>query len=153
MIRVRGNVWRISKAEDDIVIPTNIGWRTNGKNVMGRGLAKDASLYYPHLPEWYGGKCYEHGSDTPVLRYGPLLLFPVKPLNTSQPYLSWQQPASLDLIARSLFQLAEIPPRDTGLVFVPLVGCGNGQLDPADVAPMIEAALGHDDRFILVDKR
>jgi len=151
MRELRGNVWRISKVEDDIVIPTNIGWRTNGQNVMGRGLARQAADYYPRLPAWYGEICQEHEEATPVVRYGPLLLFPVKPLNKLQPYMSWQQPASLDLISRSLEQLSCISSRtEEGLVFVPLVGCGNGGLDPEDVEPMIECVLGHDERFVIV---
>lgn len=147
------NIWNLTKEEDDLVIPTSIGWRTNGKAVMGRGLARDATRYYPSLPAWYGECCSAYGTDTPVLRYGPLLLFPVKPLDEFQPYYSWKQPPSMDLVARSLEQLSQMVLRPSGFVFIPLVGCwGSEALDREDIRSLIEAVLGDNDRFILFEK-
>lgn len=149
MIRsVRADIWTFLDSHL-IVIPTNIGYkRESGANVMGRGLAAQAAARYPDLARWYGIFCKAHGKDTPVVRYpdAPLLLFPVKPLNTAAPWLSWKQAADLELIERSTRQLAELQVGDTA---VPLVGCGNGGRTMAEVRPILDRHLS-EDRFLLV---
>ncbi len=75
------------------------------------------------------------------------MLFPVKPLDALEPNMSWRQEANLTLIERSANQLAHLPGEDP--VAVPLVGCGNGGLDPADVRPILDLKL-KGDRFVLV---
>jgi hypothetical protein len=149
MIRAeRGDIWTYEKTHL-IVIPTNIGWRSGGENVMGRGLALQAARKYPQLPAWYGEQCRRHGAATPVLCYtdAPLILFPVKPLNVAQPWLSWRSGASLVLIEQSAKELAAL---DLSWdIAVSLVGCGNGGLEMADVRPILDRHLS-DKRFVLV---
>ena len=138
-----------------IVIPINIGWKKDGSNVMGRGLALYAAEKHPELPRWVGAKCMEHGSDTPCLAWpdniNPIyILFPVKPLNMNSPHESWKSMADLGLIDRSARQLSEMSNDMEHVTFaVPLVGCGNGQRAVEEVVPILARHL-KSDKFILV---
>ena len=142
-----------------IVIPTNAGWRADGSNVTGAGLAKQAAERFPDLPAWYGLVCRrEQRLDRvppPALHWprdaaGPaLVLVAVKPCDLTQPHLSWDQPARLELVERGLFGLQQMT--ETPRVAVPLLGCGNGGLDPRVVLPLMRRLL--DDRFLLVDRQ
>lgn len=140
-----------------LVIPTNIGWRGDGRNVMGRGLALWAAYRYPELPAWYGDQCQKHGEKTPVMlwsfpgRISSIILFPVKPLNKAAPWLSWQSNADLGRIEQSAKELAALETTlyDEKPIMVPAVGCGNGRLLLKDVQPILERHL-KSDRFILV---
>lgn len=147
-----GDIWRFHP-QGWVVIPTNIGWRTrDGSNVMGAGLARQASVRFPQLAMLYGGLCKHHGALTPSLAMPDdrVVMFPVKPLNRAAPHLSWQQGASLHLIRRSAQELAEIEPTLAGdVIAVPWVGCGNGGLSTRDVYPILWDAL-RSDRFVLV---
>lgn len=146
----RGDIWSYEKTHL-IVIPTNIGWKRGsvGENVMGRGLAIQAAQRYLHLATWYGAECKKGGVATPVLRYpdGPIIVFPVKPLNAAQPWLSWRNRADLKLIERSARELAVL--KVDRPVAVSMVGCGNGGLEMSEVRPILDRHLS-DDRFVLV---
>jgi hypothetical protein len=175
MIERSGDLWdRFGKSF--LVIPTNIGWKAfhgktgrPGPNVMGKGVALAAAEKVPGLPQLYGEYCALKGADTDVtfdLSTG-LVLFPTKPLNIDNPGVSWKAKASLELIERSARQLKELS--DLKLlsraalnknddnaaklededVYLPYVGCGAGELEPALVLPILRSILT-DDRFILV---
>ncbi|KKL05766.1 hypothetical protein LCGC14_2602780, partial [marine sediment metagenome] len=133
------------------VVPTNIGWRADGCNVMGRGVARQAAERCPELAEWYGGQCRKMSkAGRTLLAYfkpGDLVMLPVKPLDEIQPHLSWRGEADPVLVERSIMQLAKTYfMRD---VVLPLVGCGNGGLDPAVVIPVLKDYL-RTDNFTLV---
>lgn len=148
-MRIRyGNIWDFFPAEY-VVIPVNIGWRSDGSNVMGAGLAKEAASRFPDLPAWWGWWCRSLGSDTPVMVHSShrVILFPTKPLNETKPHLSWQQESDLQLIWRSAAQLAAVTVPEP--ITLPLVGCGNGRLNPDMVLPVLKTFLSHD-RFTLV---
>jgi len=147
--QIVADIW--SLAEHLKVIPTNVGWRKDGANVMGRGLAKQAEGRYPGLAEWYGGACQKMTSGPRIHLYEDLILFPVKPLNEDAPWLSWRSEASLEVIEKSAQQLARLARifHLAGEIAVPLVGCGNGRLKEEDVLPILERYL-NDNRFILV---
>lgn len=136
---VIGNIWAHEFDDHLRVIPVNIGWKANGENVMGRGVARQAATRFPNLQAWYGWRCEAMAGNACLYRYYDLVLFPVKPLNKEKPYLSWQQPASLELIRASARQLAS--QYYTERVVLPLVGCGNGELDPVDVLPILDDIL------------
>jgi len=152
MIEVEGNIW---DAEHDslIVIPTNIGWTSGGRAVMGAGLAKDATARWHGLVEWYGAHCKRHQSQTSVVRYEwtPLILFPVKPLSKLNPSMSWMRMADPELIERSTIQLSKWYETTEwkGKIAVPIVGCGNGKLKEEMILPILKKHL-IDDRFMLV---
>lgn len=158
MLEAEGDIWKLSGAKDAIVIPTNIGWRDrDGRAVMGAGLARDAARRFPALAVMYGKECQEQRERTPITVYRmnsawclALVLFPVKPLLQGKPYLSWQQPASVELIKAHLPALEAIgswPELQEGKIYVPSLGCGNGQLDEEDVLPLLQKLP---DRFVHV---
>lgn len=151
MLEMKGDIW--AWADDSlVVVPTNVGWRFDGKNVMGAGVAKQAAAKYAGLAVWYGSVCRAFRENTPVVRYfrSAVLCFPVKPM-ASDPSLSWRQKADLELIARSTRQLAKWQGMMgwEGRVVLPVVGCGNGGLEEAAVMPILRRWL-QDDRFVLV---
>lgn len=149
-----GNIWDYYDRGHWVVITTNIGWKKNGQNPMGAGIAKVAADMDPWLPEWYGKKCQKFGSETATLPYkrGRFILFPTKPLDEHQPWLSWQQMSSLQLIRRSTIQLSKLADiLELKLVLLPMVGCENGGLRPAHVLPILRQYL--DDRFLLLERK
>ncbi len=146
-----GSIWDKFYDGNLRVVPTNVGWRADGCNVMGRGVARQATERYPELAEWYGGQCRKmHRDGETLLAYfkpGDLVMLPVKPLDKIQPHLSWRGGADLELVKRSIAQLTKTYfMRD---VVIPLVGCGNGGLDPASVIPVLKEYM-YSDNFILV---
>lgn len=150
-----GNLWTFHQEGRWVVVTTNIGWKKDGTNPMGAGVAKHASDLYEDLPAWYGAKCRKFGADTAVQVYKPgkLLLFPTKPLDESQPWMSWKQDSSTDLIRRSAKQLAAVVELMGNKIFgdigIPLVGCQNGNLKRRDVMPILNRYLN--DRFVLIE--
>jgi len=161
MQTIAGDIWGLATAKDAVVVPTNVGWRSDGRNVMGRGLARQAARRWPELPQDYGAFCRKHGRATPIALYPlptgnrwckMLLLFPVKPLDLERPHLSWLQPANAAYIEAHLMRLAEAP--GTGIlkhldiaegarVLVPSLGCGNGGLPESQIVPMLHRHLTH----------
>lgn len=158
MIEKIGNIWTHHAEGGWIVITTNIGWKKDGCNPMGAGIAKAAADKYPKLAEWYGAKCKKFRDETAVLPYraGRLFLFPTKPL-ADQPWLSWQQDSDLELIRKSASQLVVWVDifKNKGMhlvkpVGIPLVGCENGNLRKKQVLPILRKYL--DDRFVLFER-
>lgn len=150
MREVHGDIWRWARENNaEVVIPTNIGWKNNGENVMGRGLAAQCAERFPDVPAWYGDICQACGPNTPVVVHPEhgLIFFPTKPLDYDDPNLSWRGQSSLKLIRRSAVQLARLR---LGPVAVPLVGCGNGGLRELDVMPIVRDALKGQDHFTIV---
>ncbi len=147
------------------MIPTNIGWKANGENPMGRGLAQEAAKRYPWLPDIYGQYCKLKESEAKVVfdMQSRMILFPTKPFNDDYPQLSWKSPACLDLIRKSAQELNAITlprkdedwpkakPLQTNHVFVPVVGCGNGLLNEDEVIEILKNEL--DDRYTLFLER
>ena len=103
VLETEGDIWkwRDDPHNCEVVIPTNQGWKADGSNVMGAGVAKQAvKLYGREIAEWYGGICQAAGPNTPVVVHPehPLIFFPVKPLNYDEPHLSWRSKADIRLI-------------------------------------------------------
>lgn len=162
MNTLTGDIWQISTKQDAIVIPTNIGYRSDGRGVLGRGLALQAVRRWPQLAWAWGAFCKEYGIATSVMLWLPpsdkwaklLLLFPVKAMNQEKPYLSWYDKARPELIEHHLkYALATFPQMyfkafksrlyidGGGRVLVPSLGCGNGGLDPSVVTPLLAMYL------------
>ena len=156
----KGDVWVLGK-NSWIVIPTNIGWKKDGSNVMGRGLAKQAAIRFPKFPYWYGAVCRKYAENSiwpldfyPILKiegsiindkytFLGLIPFPVKKLNRTQPHYSWSNPADLETIAISVKVFMQKHQKYVGkaAVYFPLIGCGNGGLDWKDVKPITQPIL------------
>lgn len=139
LTRITGNLWDYHP-DNWVVIPTNAGWRKNGDAVMGRGVAKQAAERVPQLPSLYGKTCREFKGYPFVASYPlyKMIMFPTKPLLSLIPELSWQQPASLELIEHLLPSLLFLQTKDT---YLPALGCGAGELTIAEVYPLLEKYL------------
>lgn len=159
MIERVADIWNFHADGRWIVITTNIGWKKNGANPMGAGIAGHAADMFPELPGWYGARCKKYGANTAVCLYEParFILFPTKPLNPLMPWLSWRNTSSIELIRRSAVQLQKLGEimyeRDLTKdeIALPLVGCENGRLYRRDVVPVLHENL--DDRFVLVERQ
>ncbi len=147
---VKGSLWDVGFDGHLRVVPINLGWKSSGANVMGRGVARQAAARFPDLAMWLGRVCKDMASAdiVKINRYSDLLMFLVKPLFENVPHLSWQRDADFDLVERSARELASLLGSNQPIV-LPLVGCGNGGLSPCDVLPMLFRHL-HSDRFTLV---
>lgn len=160
----RGDLWKLWEQGHKIVVTTNVGWEPGTlRNNMGAGMALQAALRWPWLPEWYGSFCRlwvtrwsRPGSIHAALRTAPLLehdglrliFLPVKPLlSYSDPELSWNQRARLDCIQLAVSELR----KHHGTIAFGLPGCGNGGLSAMDVRPMLEESLP-EERFLLCDR-
>ena len=155
MREITGDLWTFHQEGRWVVITTNIGWKKDGSNPMGAGVAKKAADLYEDLPLWYGKKCKKYTTNTAVQVYKPgrLFLFPTKALDENKPWMSWNQDSSLQLIRRSAKQLAAVVDvlgnKIFGDIGIPLVGCQNGNLRRKDVLPILREHLN--DRFVLIE--
>jgi len=146
----KGDIWIYHKLGKIIVIPTNGGWKSDMSNVMGRGLAKQASEKFTNLPLRYGKDCvhlqsYQYYKD---LR---LILVPSKKLNEKHPYLSWQQESDKDTVTTSLEWLQQnVDSFESDKVYVPILGAGNGKMQKGLVEELMDKIL-IDPKFIGVD--
>jgi hypothetical protein len=150
-----GNLWDYYDKGMWVVVTTNIGWKKDGSNPMGAGVAREAARRFPDLPMNYGIRCKKYQKNAAVWPFlpGRLILFPTKPLNVEQPWLSWKSDSDYSLIERSAKQLAKlidilIQRESITSVALPIVGCGNGNLEPKRVIQVLEKYLN--DTFILV---
>ncbi len=137
---VAGDIWTLQDMTPGsrVVIPTNIGWKSNGWNVMGRGLAQQAARREPELQRKYGLYCQINRENTDVWLTPNLILFPTKSLNKANPSMSWNAKSDITLIKRSIDQLVvAVDTHDLKDVLVPMVGCGNGGLAISQVAPLL----------------
>ena len=162
MREVFGNLWDWYDAGAWVVVPCNVGWKRNGENVMGRGVAKQAkdrfALKGINLPLAVGTVFREAvRAGLPLTVFcAPewrVIYFPTKPLNYVQPHLSWRNNATLGMIEASAWGLASYPTKilldTTTPIALPLVGTGCGGLREEDVLPILRKHLVSD-QFVLV---
>lgn len=113
----------------------------NTQGAMGKGIALQFKKYFPEMFDEYRRLC-----DDGQLKIGTLHVFQTrhkKILNfpTKQ---EWRKPSKLEYIERGLQTFVHIY-REAGIhsVAFPPLGCGNGELDYADVRPLMESYLGN----------
>lgn len=142
MIQVTGNLWDFTPVSDPLVvrcITTNGTVTRDGRCVMGRGCALEASKMMPTLPLMLGKHLHKHGNVCmgPVKVMGmkgrgygysrevhsyQIMTFPVKH--------NWFETADVGLIRMSADKLKQVALLRKELVFIlPKPGCGNGHLD------------------------
>lgn len=149
MLETRGNLWE--QDADAIVITTNGYVKKNGACVMGRGCALEATRYCPGIEHVLGKEIIEHGNHVYLLgrwrTFAPhdhltsIFSFPTKH--------RWFETSDPLLIERSAIELVDrIDELRFTRVVLPRPGCGNGQLNWADVEPELSAIL--DDRFTVI---
>jgi hypothetical protein len=133
VVEVVGNLW--SYPADFRVITTNGAVRSDGRAVMGRGCALEATKRYPKLARLLGERLRARGNHVQFFsdhelgdRVG-LFTFPVKH--------RWNEPADLDLIRRSTGEFWRQLLASSTYV-LPRPGCGNGQLTWDAVRPIVE---------------
>jgi hypothetical protein len=149
LIEYTSDIWDHWFAGNWIVITTNVGWKSDGTNPMGAGIAKKAAELVPGLARWYGDHCQKERENTGVALFLParLVLFPTKAFNPEAPHLSWKAKSNIDLIKRSAEQLQQLRKEMSNVVGLPMVGCQNGGLSPDVVMPALAERL--DDSFVL----
>lgn len=154
-----GDIWRIQFRFDAVCITTNGYVKKNGEAVMGRGIAKEASLKYPDFPKRLGYILREFGNVVWPFEFDRwngeadyqelLFSFPVKPIFGPNGEMGWKARADLELIKDSAKQLVSyVDEMHLKGVLLPRPGCGNGGLKWEQVKPVIEPIL--DDRFMVV---
>ncbi len=160
MIEIQGNIWSYACDGNVIVIPTNGYVKKNGELVMGAGLAKQAANKHRGLAMEWGYIVRQDGNHVHAIPYSNynrddtseqwpkksyvLASFPVKH--------NWWEDADIELIKRSCIELRSKFITKVGNIYLPRVGCGNGNLDWADVKPVLEEFLP-ENCFIVVDYR
>lgn len=150
MQTIKGNIWDFYKPELNnwLVITTNTQVKNNGEAVLGKGIALEANNRFRWLADDYGYfLTYTKGDKSdPFFDYErKLVLFPTK--------IHWRDDSSLDLIGKNckilvnrIFEL-DLENNQTS-VYLPALGCGNGNLDWNDVEKVISPILP--DNFIVV---
>lgn len=163
---INGDIWEIhekliNKETEKVifVVPTNLGWKKDGSNVMGRGLAKQVKEKFSYIPIIYGSFCFQlekgvYDNSISFIEAGQedeflFLMFPTKPLNKDFPHLSWKQNSTLETIENSCKDFIKKYDKNTIYLF-PMVGCGNGQLKESEVIPILEKYFSNKDNIILV---
>lgn len=151
MREVISDLWEFPA--DARVVTTNGFVKKDGRGVMGRGVALQATRRYPGIDGVLGAQLSAKGNHVWILNADEpqppefhhkniVLSFPVKH--------NWWEQADLSLIVRSareLITLADVYPEWRTIV-LPRPGCGNGGLSWDNVKPAIEGIL--DDRFVVV---
>jgi hypothetical protein len=149
MIEAYADLWTLPC--DARCITTNGTIKSDGRAVMGRGVAKQATERYLGIAKILGAHLREHANHVGILvltdddgtgKTIPLVSFPVKHM--------WDQWADLDLIGRSADELVALTTRyGWHTVALPRPGCNNGKRNwETEVRPILLPIL--DDRFIVV---
>ena len=158
----RGDIWDRLNRKYHIVIPVNVGWSRDGKNIMGKGLAKEAKLRYPACDIWLGEEQEFLFQSDPRIKdedprwimqypFGPLVFFPTKSLDREKPWHSWAYPSKYETIESLLTAFpAWAAERKLERVAFPLLGAGNGKLDPIKVKDLIMTRLKDQPEYVLV---
>lgn len=144
MREIKADIWDYHRQGDIIVIPTNGFVKNNGHAVMGRGLALEASRRFKSL-SYDLGTCIKMLGQHVVWWPEPMHLytFPVKH--------NWWEKADPRLIRSSMIELmAQLGPYNVPNVYMPRVGCGNGQLHWGEVETIIQQYA--DERIIIIDR-
>ena len=132
VLHKRGDIFR--SAATYVVIPTN----TTGP--MGAGLAKMARDRWPGIEDRYKAWCRKRpraGGDFMVMHGLPVICLATKE--------HWRNPSELAWVERGLLGLRHWLEADCEhdvTVALPMLGCGLGGLQAADVVRLVEDTFG-----------
>lgn len=164
MIVLNGSdLWELHEKGHWIVVTTNTQIKEKScKAIMGKGIALEAATRFPELPSLYGYYLNNSLDRTNIVLVPNrrVILFPTK--------IHWKDNADIQLITKNTYQLQSrimeeyyfhnfdsIPVEkeyEEVTVYLPPLGCGNGNLNwEKDVYPVISPIL-FDNRFITVIK-
>jgi hypothetical protein len=142
MLEELGDIWEHADRGAVVVITASGSLTRDGRAVLGRGVARQATLRFPDIAQKLGRLLAEQGSHVFYLG-GCLVSFPVEES-------AWSQP-DLRIIARSARELRRLADRSGWQrVVVPRPGCGGGGLAWKDVKPLLTPWF--DDRFIVISR-
>lgn len=142
MIERCGDIWE-HLGKSVIAVTTSGSVTRKGKAVMGRGVASQAALRFPDLPQVLGMLLKDLGNHVHRLGEG-MVSFPVEAS-------AWECP-DLRLISRSARELRELADREGWeTVVVPRPGCGGGGLEWREVRPLLEEHF--DNRFVAISAK
>jgi hypothetical protein len=134
MREIVGQLWNYYGLDPYIVLITTNGTiKKNNQAVMGRGCAKEASVKIPGIARLLGAHLSNFGNVLMVTDKG-YGTFPVK-------HNWWDETADPALIMQSATALAKMIQHEdfAGKTWIlPRPGCGVGQLQWAQVKPMLE---------------
>lgn len=145
---VQLEVWNVLNENTAVCILTNNMVLTNGKNIMGGGIAKEARDRNPGLEFICGqsikNNSYSLGYDS--ISGAEMLRFPTK-------HVVYKD-SDLDLISQSLYMLKDYCLSNPNkIVYLPRPGCGLGSLNwEDDVKPLCELILKNIENVIVVSK-
>ncbi len=111
----------------------------NTEGVMGKGIAKEFKGRYPVMYREYRSLCDNHQLQIGQLHLWRgdkrwVLNFPTKS--------TWRQPSKIEYIKAGLAKFVDSYERlGINSISFPPLGCGNGNLDWADVRPVMESYL------------
>jgi hypothetical protein len=152
VVEITGNLW--DQEADIICITTNGFVKNNGKAVMGRGVAKEATERVKGIQTMLGTCIKKYGNAVcPITQYNYekdgeeqtriICSFPTKH--------NWWEDSDLELIRRSAEQLAlVVEAYQLDSVVVPRPGCGNGNLTWEEVSVILNEVWGGDTRFKVI---
>lgn len=134
-----------------IVIPTNGIVKSNGKLVMGAGVALEARNKFKDIDKYFGKQVQLFGNivhyneyhlHSNIIEIATIVFsFPTKHHYNNNSDLNLIENSTKQLISKvNILKLKEI--------YLPKVGCGKGNLDWSQVKSLLDKYL--DDRFILV---
>lgn len=130
-----GNMWSVYKHTNLFLITTNCTLDSKGHLVMGAGIAFQAKLIHPSLPEWAGRQIRSLPNPD---RYGTLIRQNPWRIGLFQVKDHWQKPASLDLIRLSTLMLHHYAIQNPSTrIDLNLPGVGFGRLKRDDVIPLL----------------
>lgn len=144
MREIKGNLFE--QEVNAIVITTNGFVKTDGKAVMGAGVAKQARDIYSGIDKMLGSRIKEYGNHVFVLtdQIPFVVSFPVKHV--------WNEPADLQLIERSCQELVTLTSKKGWKsVVIPKPGCGSGKRNWEKEVKLI-CGKYFDDRFLVIDR-
>lgn len=151
MQEIKCNIFKECKSNDAICVTTNGCIKSDGKLVMGAGVAKDFRDMFKGIDtklgkyvKEYGNRVFNAGKvtikvDEKSSKVVTAISFPTK--------YDWKDKSDLALIEQSCVQLKQVAEKFKieGNIYLPAPGCSNGGLDwTKDVKPIIEKHLTED---------
>lgn len=143
MKTVKADIWQYYANGLPICIPTNGNINKKGAAVMGRGLAFQAMRKFHNLPFMLAAAIKKDGNRTFYFKEFNIYTVPTKH--------NWSEKSDINLIVKSceqLISLAEFNQHPT--VFIPKLGCGNGQLNWDSVRGRISKFMDQE-KFMFVE--
>jgi len=142
MKEIIGDLWYFHDKGYNIAITTNGTIRGDGKNVMGKGCAKEAQDRYAWLPELVGG-WIKVGGNVPLYCGERIFTFPTK--------YHWSGSASPDLIMASALEIKAMTEGSKCQIIIPRPGCGLGGLKWEEIGKLL-APVFDGDRFLIISR-